>query len=98
MDCCEINGKYIKDVAQVKKTGEGVLIEVNDSEVSKEKLEEMITSCQTGRCDCMTEETKKKITFIELRFTDGKPAIQIKGDVSKEEIESAMSKSCQNLK
>ncbi|MCX7759860.1 MAG: hypothetical protein N2Z81_01625 [Hydrogenothermaceae bacterium] len=93
MDCCEINGKYIKDVSQVKKTDEGVLIELIDSEVSKEKLEEMITNCQTGRCECMTEETKKKITFIELRLIDGKPAIQIKGDVSKEEIESAMSKS-----
>ena len=42
--------------------------------------------CKTGRCDCMTESTKQKVEFIQVKLVDNKPAIEIMGKVSKEEI------------
>ena len=34
---------------------------------------------------------KQKVEFIQVKLVDNKPAIEIKGNVSKEEIEEALS-------
>ena len=39
---------------------------------------ELVENCKTGRCDCMTESTKQKVEFIQVKLVDNKPAIEIK--------------------
>ena len=89
--------KTMKDVSQVKSTEEGVVIEVIDETVDTNKVKEVVENCKTGKCDCMSEETKQKITFMDFRVKDGKPVIEIKGNVSEEEIKEAVSRSKKEL-
>ena len=89
--------KRMKDVSQVRSTEEGVIIEVIDKTVDAEKVKEVVENCQTGKCDCMSEETKAKVTFMDFRIEDGKPVIEIKGEVSEEEIKEAVKKSKKEL-
>ena len=89
--------KRIKDVSQVRSTEEGVIIEVIDKTVDAEKVKEVVENCQTGKCDCMSEETKAKVTFMDFKIKDGKPVIEIKGEVSEEEIKEAVGRSKKEL-
>ena len=89
--------KIMKDVSQVKSTEEGVVIEVVDETVDANKVKEVVENCQTGKCDCMSEETKAKVTFMDFRLENGKPVIEIKGEVSEEEIKEAVSRSKKEL-
>ena len=89
--------KTMKDVSQVKSTEEGVIIEVVDETVDANKVKEVVENCQTGKCDCMSEETKAKVTFMDFRVENGKPVIEIKGEVSEEEIKEAVSRSKKEL-
>ncbi len=89
--------KTMKDVSQVKSTEEGVIIEVIDATVDTEKVKEVVENCQTGKCDCMSEETKAKVTFMDFKVENGKPVIEIKGDVSEEEIKKAINRSKKEL-
>ncbi|WP_293448303.1 hypothetical protein [Persephonella sp.] len=89
--------KRMKDVSQVRSTEEGVIIEVIDKTVDAEKVKEVVENCQTGKCDCMSEETKTKVTFMDFKIEDGKPVIEIKGEVSEEEIKEAVKKSKKEL-
>ncbi len=89
--------KTMKDVSQVKSTEEGVIIEVFDETVDTEKVKEVVENCQTGKCDCMSEETKAKVTFMDFKVENGKPVIEIKGDVSEEEIKKAINRSKKEL-
>ncbi len=45
----------------------------------------------------MTEETKQKVQFINFKAENGKVAIEIKGDLTEEEIKEAMSRSKKEL-
>ncbi len=89
--------KTMKDVSQVKSTEEGVIIEVFDATVDTEKVKEVVENCQTGKCDCMSEETKAKVTFMDFKVENGKPVIEIKGAVSEEEIKKAINRSKKEL-
>ena len=89
--------KTMKDVSQVKSTEEGVIIEVVDETVDANKVKEVVENCQTGKCDCMSEETKAKVTFMDFRVENGKPVIEIKGEISEEEIKEAVSRSKKEL-
>ncbi len=89
--------KTMKDVSQVKSTEEGVIIEVIDATVDTEKVKEVVENCQTGKCDCMSEETKAKVTFMDFKVENGKPVIEIKGAVSEEEIKKAINRSKKEL-
>lgn len=97
-DCCAIDQtRTIKDVSEVKKSSEGVLVNITAADVRVEKLEEMVVSCQTGACDCMSPEIKQKITGMEITNTDGKLSLSIKGDVSEADIAEAMAKSVRKI-
>ena len=48
--------KRMKDVSEIKSTGDGVVIEVVDETVNAQSVKEVVENCQTGKCDCMTEE------------------------------------------
>jgi len=76
----------------VFKTGEGVKIAFTGA-VEKQNIVKMVENCATGSCDCMTDETKEKITNMQVSGTDGEVNLDLTGDVSKEEIEAALARS-----
>jgi len=76
----------------VVKTASGVKIGFSGF-VKKEQIEKMVQNCATGQCECMSDETKKKITDMQVSGTDGDVKLDLSGEVSKEEIEQALQKS-----
>lgn len=76
----------------VFKTNDGVKISFT-GKVEKQNIVKMVENCATGQCDCMSDETKKKISNMQVSGKDGDVAIDLSGDISKEEIETALSKS-----
>lgn len=96
--CCSVDEtRTMKDVSEIKKSVEGVLVNITAPDVKAENIENIITSCQTGQCDCMSPEVKQKITGMEFINVDGKLGIAIKGDISESEIKEAMEKSVKNI-
>ena len=53
----------------------------------------MVENCATGQCECMSDETKKKIKDMKVTGKDGQVELDLVGDIAKEEIESALKKS-----
>ncbi len=62
-------------------------------EVRKENIVKMVQNCQTGKCGCMSDETKQKIKNIDISGEDGDVNIILSGSILKEEIEEAIEKS-----
>jgi len=86
---------YTKDQTMNKnvlKTGEGVKISFTGA-VEKKNIITMVENCKTGSCECMTDETKKKISNMEVSGEDGEVHLDLSGEVSKEEIEAALARS-----
>jgi len=61
--------------------------------VEKQQIVKMVENCATGACECMSDETKKKISNMEVEGKDGDVSLNLSGDISKEEIEKALAKS-----
>lgn len=76
----------------VNKTQSGVKISFSGA-VQKQNIVSMVQNCSSGKCECMSDETKKKITNMEVSGIDGEVELSLSGDVSKEEIEAALAKS-----
>ncbi len=76
----------------VNATGFGVNISFT-GEVKKQNIVTMVQNCSTGACECMSDETKAKITNMEVSGKDGDVALALSGDISTEEIEAALAKS-----
>ena len=76
----------------VFKTGKGVKISFTGA-VEKQNIVKMMENCATGSCECMTDETKEKITNMEVSGKDGEVNLNLTGEVSKEEIEAALARS-----
>ena len=85
----ELETKMKKDVA---KTANGVKISFTGV-VQKQQIVKMVENCATGQCECMSDETKKKISNMQVTGEDGSVALDLTGDVAKEEIEAALAKS-----
>ena len=77
---------------KVSKTGEGVKINFQGA-VQKGQIVKMVENCSTGQCECMSDETKKKISNMQVEGSDGDVALHLEGDVSTEEIEAALKRS-----
>lgn len=88
-----MEGKRLADVSEVKQKEDGVIVQVVEDNISIEKVEEIVNNCKTGQCDCMSDTTKQKVKFIQVKLVNGKPAIEIDGDITQKEIEEAISKS-----
>ena len=73
-------------------TDNGVGIKFNGV-VEKKSIIKMVENCSTGKCDCMSEKTKNKIKQMEVKGVDGDVSLLLSGDISKEEIQEALSKS-----
>jgi len=76
----------------VFKTDSGVKIAFTGV-VAKQQIVKMVENCATGSCECMTDETKKKITDMQVVGEDGAVELNLTGDVAKEEIEAALQRS-----
>lgn len=76
----------------VFKTQEGVKINFTGV-VEKQQIVKMVENCATGGCECMSDETKKKITNMEVAGKDGNVELNLTGTISKEDIEKALAKS-----
>jgi len=76
----------------VFKTDNGVKISFTGT-VEKQNIIKMVENCSTGQCECMSDATKKKITNMEVSGKDGDVALDLSGEISKEEIEAALAKS-----
>jgi len=96
--CCS---KEIKKLIQLKektmqknvfKTNKGIKINFTGV-VEKQQIVKMVQNCATGACECMSDDTKKKITNMQVDGKDGNVELKLDGEVSKEEIEKALAKS-----
>jgi arsenate reductase len=76
----------------VFKTDTGVKIAFTGV-VQKQQIVKMVQNCSTGACECMSDETKKKITDMQVTGDDGDVSLELSGNVAKEEIEEALKKS-----
>jgi len=73
-------------------TNEGVKINFKGT-VTKNQIFTMVQNCSTGKCECMSDETKKKISDMQVTGEDGNVELNLQGNISKEEIETALKKS-----
>ena len=76
----------------VFKTDSGVKINFTGV-VKKQQIVKMVENCAKGECECMSDDTKKKITNMQIEGKDGDIELNISGDLAKEEIEKALAKS-----
>ncbi|MBN2824586.1 MAG: hypothetical protein JXQ76_04620 [Campylobacterales bacterium] len=77
----------------VTKTLKGVDISFTGS-VDKAKIFSMVENCSHGKCDCMKEDTKRKIKEMQVEdLGEGEIKIVLTGDVEKHEIEEAIKRS-----
>ena len=76
----------------VFKTDKGVKINFTGV-VQKQQIIKMVENCATGACECMSDATKKKITNMQVEGKDGDVELQLSGEMTKEEIETALKKS-----
>ena len=76
----------------ISKTDQGIKINFTGA-VEKQNIVKMVENCATGVCECLSDDTKKKITNMQVSGKDGDVALDLSGDVSKEEIETALAKS-----
>lgn len=53
----------------------------------------MVQNCSTGQCECMSKDTKEKIKDMQVSGDDGNVELSLSGDITKEEIQEALSKS-----
>ena len=82
----------MKKIANVNKLSTGVNITFS-SGIEKVKVFEMVERCQNGHCDCMSDDTKKKIEKITLKDEENL-SIQVDGtSIEKKEIEEALKNS-----
>ena len=78
--------------ADVTKQSNGVKITFSGA-VQKQNVVEMVQRCQTGKCDCMSDESKDKIKDMSISGVDGNVELNIEGDLNVSEIQTAVSKS-----
>ena len=77
---------------KVFKTGTGVKINFSGA-VEKQKIITMVQNCSTGACECMSDDTKAKITEMKVDGADGNVELSLDGDISVDEIQIALEKS-----
>lgn len=78
--------------AKVTSYEDGVKIKFSGA-VKKKSVIEMVEKCKTGKCDCMSDESKEKIKDMDITGADGNIELKISGNIDIEEIKTAVSKS-----
>ncbi len=59
-------------------------------DMQKQKIVDMVQRCQSGGCDCMSDESKTKIKDMRISGTDGNVELNLEGDINIEEIQKAV--------
>jgi len=77
---------------QVNATGFGVNIAFS-GDVKKQNIVTMVQNCSTGKCECMSDDTKQKIQNMQVSGEDGEVKLSLEGDITTQEIEDALAKS-----
>ncbi len=77
---------------QVFKLNRGVKVAFS-GDIQKQTIIKMVDNCTTGNCECMSDETKAKVTDMKVSGEDGDVKLELSGDVNQEEIEEALAKS-----
>ncbi len=62
-------------------------------EVKKENIVSMVQNCKQGQCECMSEETKQKITNMEVTDKEGVVKLTLDGSITEIEIRQALANS-----
>jgi len=76
----------------ISKTASGVKINFLGS-VEKQNIVTMVQNCSTGKCECMSDDTKAKIKDMQVDGSDGNVELSLEGDISVQEIQEALQKS-----
>jgi len=76
----------------VTNTNKGVKINFKGA-VEKNQILTMVQNCSTGQCECMSDETKKRISDMRVEGEDGDVELNLEGDISEEEIKEALKRS-----
>jgi len=76
----------------VNKIDSGVKISFS-GEVKKQNIVTMVENCSTGKCECMSDDTKAKIKDMKVSGVDGDVKLELSGDISTAEIEAALANS-----
>ncbi len=76
----------------VKQNENGVSINFSGA-IAKDTVFTMVQNCSTGKCECMSDETKAKVKDMIVTGEDGDVKLELKGDVSEAEIKEALSRS-----
>ena len=76
----------------VSATQDGVKIAFNGA-IKKNTVLKMVENCSTGQCECMSDESKAKMTDMKVSGSDGDIALEIDGDLTTREIEAALARS-----
>ena len=77
---------------EVEALEEGVKVRFTGA-VEKRRIVAMVENCRTGGCECMSEETKAKITGMAVRGEDGAVELELGGELATDEIEAALARS-----
>ena len=78
-----------RDVKAIK---DGVTVTFSTG-VKKEQIIKMVQNCQSGACECMSQNSKEKIKDMQVEGKDGLVKLNLKGTITKSEIEEALAKS-----
>jgi len=76
----------------ISKTADGVKINFLGS-VEKQNIVTMVQNCSTGKCECMSDNTKAKIKDMRVDGSDGNVELSLEGEISVEEIQEALQNS-----
>ena len=77
---------------EVRTTRNGVRIAFS-GDVKKQNVVAMVENCAAGRCECMSEATKRKIETMQVSGDDGDVELELTGEIGREEIEAALKRS-----
>ncbi len=77
---------------EVEQKENGVKINFSGA-IAKDTVFTMVQNCATGKCECMSDETKAKVKDMVVTGEDGNVNLELKGDVSEKEIQEALSRS-----
>ena len=80
----------------MKKTANKIENGVNitfTGKVEKQNIIKMVENCATGSCECMSDETKAKVTDMKVSGEDGDVRLELSGDIETAEIKEALSRS-----
>ncbi len=91
--CCGSKSRTMKDVSEVGEVSGGVRIRITDETVKKEVVQEIVDNCKHGRCECMSDAAKAKVTAMDVRDEGGEISIEMRGELSAQDVRQALAKS-----